>query len=93
MKLLSGKELNNVKFPGIIKHEHIYNDYHTRNTNPGFSRGELGRMFSKWFAYHVLSFAITTHSYHIFNNILVVSKIKNNVLVKIIQQTNKHADF
>ena len=47
MKLLSGKDLNNVKFPGIIKHEHIYNDYHTRNTNPGFSRGELGRMFSK----------------------------------------------
>ncbi len=28
MNLLSSKELNQVKFPGIIRHQHIYNDYH-----------------------------------------------------------------
>ena len=47
MKLLSCKELNNVKFPGVIKQQYVYNDYHTKGTNPGFSRGELGRVYSK----------------------------------------------
>lgn len=47
MKLLTAKNLGNVKFPGVIRHEHIYNDYHARSTNPGYSRGELGRMYCK----------------------------------------------
>lgn len=47
MKLLSCKELNNVKFPGVIKQQYVYNDYHTKGTNPGFSRGELGRVYAK----------------------------------------------
>lgn len=47
MKLLTGKDLNEVKFPGVIKHEHIHNDYHERLTNPGFSRNEKGKFFTK----------------------------------------------
>lgn len=47
MKLLTGKDLNKVKFPGVIKHEHIYNDYHERQTNPGFSRNEKGKFYTK----------------------------------------------
>jgi hypothetical protein len=30
MDLLTGKGLNHTKFPGVIKVEHIYNDYHPR---------------------------------------------------------------
>lgn len=48
MDLLSGKELNKVVLPGVIKPEHVYNDYHARSTNAGYSRGDLGRIFSKW---------------------------------------------
>lgn len=46
MNLLVGKDLNNVKLPGVIRHPHIYNDYHTRGSNPGYSRGELGRHYA-----------------------------------------------
>jgi len=49
MKLLSGKELNRTQYPGIIRHEHIYNDYHWKQTNPGYSRNPMGgKMFTKW---------------------------------------------
>lgn len=47
MKLLEGKDLRKVKFPGVIKHEHIYNDYHERVTNPGFSRNYQGKFYTK----------------------------------------------
>lgn len=30
LDLLSGKDINYVKFPGIIKTPHIHNDYHLR---------------------------------------------------------------
>ncbi len=45
--LLSQKGLSEVKFPGIIKHEHIYNDYHGRVANPGYSRNYQGKFFTK----------------------------------------------
>lgn len=47
MKLLEGKDLGKVKFPGVIKHEHIYNDYHERVTNPGYSRNYQGKFYTK----------------------------------------------
>lgn len=47
MKLLSGKDLNKVQFPGIIRHEHIYNDYHERVANPGYSRNYQGKFYTK----------------------------------------------
>ena len=47
MKLLEGKDLSRVKFPGVIRHEHVYNDYHERVTNPGFSRNYQGKFYTK----------------------------------------------
>ncbi len=47
MNLLSSKELNEVKFPGIIRHQHVYNDYHERVANPGYSRNYQGEFFTK----------------------------------------------
>jgi len=37
-----------MKFPGIIKHEHVYNDYHKMEANPGYSRNYLGKFYTKW---------------------------------------------
>lgn len=45
--LLTGKEFHQTKFPGIIKYAHIYNDYHDRVVNPGFSRNYLGKIYTK----------------------------------------------
>jgi hypothetical protein len=45
--LLTGRELQKTKFPGIIRHEHVYNDYHERVANPGFSRNYLGKFYTK----------------------------------------------
>lgn len=47
MKLLSNKDLQKIKYPGIIRHAHVYNDYHERVTNPGFSRNYAGKHFTK----------------------------------------------
>jgi hypothetical protein len=47
MDLLKGKEFYRVKLPGVGKPHCVYNDYHSRGSNPGYSRGELGRHFSK----------------------------------------------
>ena len=47
MNLLQNKELNDTKFPGIIKYGHIYNDYHERVANPGYSRNYLGKHFTR----------------------------------------------
>jgi len=47
LNLLAAKDLQKVKFPGIIRHEHIYNDYHERVTNPGYSRNYLGKIYTK----------------------------------------------
>ena len=49
MRLLSGRDFNRTQFPGIIKHEHIYNDYHQKSSNPGYSRNPMGgKIFTKW---------------------------------------------
>ena len=45
--LLSDRDMQKVKFPGIIRHEHVYNDYHERVCNPGYSRNYLGRFYTK----------------------------------------------
>ena len=45
--LLTGRDLQRTKFPGIIKHEHIYNDYHERTANPGYSRNYQGKFYTK----------------------------------------------
>jgi hypothetical protein len=45
--LLTARDLQKTKFPGIIRHEHIYNDYHERMANPGFSRNYLGKFYTK----------------------------------------------
>ena len=45
--LLSNRDMQKVKFPGVIRHEHVYNDYHERVCNPGFSRNHLGRHYTK----------------------------------------------
>ena len=45
--LLCDRDMQNVKFPGAIRTEHVHNDYHDRVTNPNFSRNHLGRFFTK----------------------------------------------
>jgi hypothetical protein len=47
MDLLTGKDMNKVKFPGVIRYNHIHNDYHERVANPGFSRNYLGKFYTK----------------------------------------------
>lgn len=47
MNLLVGKDLQKVKFPGIIRYTHIHNDYHERVSNPGYSRNFLGKFYFK----------------------------------------------
>jgi hypothetical protein len=47
MNLLVGKNFSSVKLPGVIRESCVYNDYHTRGTNPGYSRSELGRYYVK----------------------------------------------
>ena len=47
MDLLRHKELNDTKFPGVIKYNHIYNDYHLQGANPGYSRNYLGKHYFK----------------------------------------------
>jgi hypothetical protein len=47
MKLLNNKELPMTKFPGINQSGDVYNDYHTRQTNPGYSRNKLGGMYTR----------------------------------------------
>lgn len=47
MNLLQAKDLQRVKFPGVLKHHHIYNDYHTSKTNQGFSRNFQGKFYTK----------------------------------------------
>ena len=47
MGLLSNRDMQKVKFPGVMKAEHVHNDYHERVTNPNFSRNHLGRFFTK----------------------------------------------
>ena len=47
MNLLTGKGLQKTKLPGVIRHEHIYNDYHDRTSNPGYSRNYQGKFYTK----------------------------------------------
>lgn len=45
LRLLGSKELPIAKYPGV-RQVHIYNDYHTRGTNPGYSRNKTGGIFT-----------------------------------------------
>ena len=45
MGLLTGRDFHQTKYPGNIRHQHIYNDYHWRETNNGFSRNAMGGKF------------------------------------------------
>jgi hypothetical protein len=42
IKLLSGRDFNKTSYPGVIRGEHIINDYHWKQTNPGYSRNPMG---------------------------------------------------
>ena len=71
MDLLTGKGLKQIKLPGVIKHEHIYNDYHVPKTNPGYSSNYAGRHFTKWsYIWFDKLFLLTknTHLYYISSN-------------------------
>jgi hypothetical protein len=47
MGLLKAKDINKNRYPGSLRAEYIYNDYHERQTNPGYSRNaEGGRFFT-----------------------------------------------
>lgn len=70
MKLLEGKDLSKVKFPGVIRHEHIYNDYHERVTNPGFSRNYQGKFYTKW-----KWLGSIHHFYHIYK-LLIIDRVR-----------------
>lgn len=72
MNLLSQKGLSQVKFPGIIKHEHIYNDYHERVANPGYSRNYQGKFFTKWLKFTFLTFLYIIYSLSILYLILIL---------------------
>lgn len=47
MDLLTAKGLQKMKLPGVIRHEKVYNDYHERSTNPGYSRNYQGKFYTK----------------------------------------------
>lgn len=46
MKLLREKNLHIVSYCEV-PHTPVYNDYHSRETNPGYSRNKLGYFFTK----------------------------------------------
>lgn len=46
LNLLCCKELKIKNFKSTGKSQYIMNDYHTRSTNPGFSRNKLGNFFT-----------------------------------------------
>lgn len=48
LKLIEARDLQKIKFPGIMRAEHVYNDYHERSTNAGFSRNFAGKFYTKW---------------------------------------------
>jgi hypothetical protein len=45
--LLRGRDFYYVKLPGVAKVNCVHNDYHSKKSNPGYARGELGRRFPK----------------------------------------------
>lgn len=45
--LLGRRGLERVLLPGVMRYQHVHNDYHQRVTNPGFSRNHLGRFYTK----------------------------------------------
>ena len=45
--LSRNKALKMAKLPGVIRHEYIYNDYHPRTANPGYSRNYKGKFYTK----------------------------------------------
>lgn len=47
MKLLREKSLQITRY-SEIPNVPVYNDYHSRETNPGYSRNKLGGFFTKW---------------------------------------------
>ena len=42
LKLLNAKDFNKTTYPGSIRGEHVINDYHLKQSNPGFSRNPMG---------------------------------------------------
>ena len=46
MGLLTLKEMNHMKLPGIMRLNNVYNDNHERKTNPGYSRNYQGKIFT-----------------------------------------------
>jgi hypothetical protein len=49
MKLLREKSLMITNYC-LVPNSQVYNDYHSRETNPGYSRNKFGGFFTKWFA-------------------------------------------
>jgi len=47
MQLLKLNEPRFQKFPGVGKINYVYNDYHARNTNPGYSRNTAGAFYCR----------------------------------------------
>jgi len=35
-------------YPGVIRPEFIYNDYHSKVSNPNYSRNLKGKHFTRW---------------------------------------------
>ena len=46
MDLLTGKQMNHMRYPGIIRINNVYNDNHDRKSNPGYSRNFQGKIFT-----------------------------------------------
>ena len=44
-KLLVNRTFHIAKYPAIGKSAYVYNDYHTAQTNPGYSRNKMGGKF------------------------------------------------
>jgi len=49
LDLLKGSEIRAKRYPGIVRYEYVYNDYHSMSTNNGYSRNVGGVFFTRWF--------------------------------------------
>jgi hypothetical protein len=47
MKLLKTNNVNMNKFKGVGKIDYVYNDFHARHTNPGYSRNTAGAFYCR----------------------------------------------
>lgn len=44
MGLLKNKDVNQNRLPADNRIKYVYNDYHRRITNPGYSRNKIGNL-------------------------------------------------